>query len=186
MDEDELEMDDLETVTLTDDAGRTITCTIEHSVEVDGQEYVLLLPVDPPVEIVAWQEDGEDEEAVPIEDESDIDRLFPIAKAVLEEQNLILRRTAVTLTVEGELPDLDDDDLTESDTNDNGEEEELQFLASFYHEEQEFGIYTPLDPFFILARIDADNQPRLLSPEELEKIEPMLPMIEEQLLDQFE
>jgi hypothetical protein len=185
MDADDLEMDDLETVTLTDHSGRTIACTIEHSVEVDGQEYVLLLPVDPPVEIVSWQEDGDEEEAIPVEDEDEIERLFPIAKAVLEEQNLVLKHTAVILTVEGELPDLEEDNM-ESDTNGNGEEEELQFLASFYHEEQEFGIYTPLDPFFILARIDADNQPRLLSPEELEKIEPMLPMIEEQLMDQFE
>lgn len=184
MDEDDLDMD-VETVTLTDDVGRTIDCSIEHSVEIEGKDYVLLLPVDSPVEIFAWQESGEDEEAVPVEDPSDIDRLFPIAKAVLEEQNLTLKRTAVTLTVEGELPELDDEENLLED-GDEDDQEELQFLASFYYEEQEFGIYAPLDPFFILAHMDANDRPQLLSPEELEKIEPLLPMLEEQLLDQFE
>jgi len=183
MEEEELEME-MEMVTLTDDVGRTIACTIEHSLEVEGQEYVVLLPVDAPVEIVAWQEDGEEEEAVPVEDEDDIEVLFPIAKVVLEEQNLTLKRTAVILTVEGDLPDLPEDDDLEGLESDIGEEEELQFLASFYYEEQEFGVYAPLEPFLILARMDAQNQPQLLSPEEFEKLEPMLPMIEEHLIDQ--
>jgi hypothetical protein len=184
MDEEEFDIEN-ETVTLKDDAGRTLACTIEHAVDIEEQEYVLLLPVDAPVEIYAWQEAGNDEEAILIEDEAEIERLFPIAKAVLEEQNLTLKRTAVTLTVEGELPDEDEDDeLLEQDGSDD--QEELQFLASFYHEEQEFGVYAPLDPLFILARMTGDNQPQLLSPDELEKIEPLLPMIEDQLLDQFE
>lgn len=177
------DIEEVETVTLTDAAGRTITCTVEHSIEIEEQDYVLLLPVDSPVEIFAWQEDGDEEEPIPVEDERDIDVLFSIAKAVLEEQNLTLKRTAVTLTVEGDLPETEDDsEFLEGDEDD----EELQFLASFYHEEQEFGVYAPLDPFFILARLNENDEPELLSPEELEKIEPMLPMIEDQLLDQFE
>ena len=67
-------------------------------------EILLLLPIDFPVEIIAWQGDEEEEEAIPVEDEQEIEQIFPIAKAVLEEQNLVLKRTAVTLTVEGELP----------------------------------------------------------------------------------
>lgn len=182
-DEDDIDME-VETVTVTDAEGRTLTCTIEHSLDLDGQEYVLLLPVGSPIEIVSWQGEGDDEEAIPVESESEIDVLFPIAKVVLEEQNLILKRTAVTLTVEGELPEYDEDDLDDADEYEG--EEELQFLASFYYEDQEFGVYAPVDPYFILARLDANNHPQLLSPEELAKIEPLLPMIEEQLLDQFE
>lgn len=184
MDEEDLDMD-VETVVLTDETGRQLACTIEHAVEIEDQEYVLLLPVDSPVEIYAWQEDGDEEEAVLVEDEDQIERLFPIAKAVLEEQNLTLKRTAVTLTVEGELPDYEEEgEFIEDDSDED--QEELQFLASFYYKEQEFGVYAPLDPLFILARMTADNQPQLLSREELEKIEPLLPMIEDQLLDQFE
>lgn len=184
MDEEDLDMD-VETVVLTDETGRQLACTIEHAVEIEDQEYVLLLPVDSPVEVYAWQEDGDEEEAILVEDEDQIERLFPIAKAVLEEQNLTLKRTAVTLTVEGELPDYEEEgEFLEDDSDED--QEELQFLASFYYKEQEFGVYAPLDPLFILARMTADNQPQLLSREELEKIEPLLPMIEDQLLDQFE
>ncbi len=177
------EMDmDAPSVTLTDEVGRALNCYIEHSLDVEGQEYVLLLPVDSPVEVFAWQEDAEDEEAVPVEDEDEIDKIFPIAKAVLAEQNLILKRTAVTLTVEGDLPEAEEEEELEND-EDEEEQEELQLLASFYYEEQEYAIYAPLDPFFILARMDADGVPNLLSPEEFQKIEPMLPMLEDQLFD---
>lgn len=185
MNDDNLDME-VETVTLTDEkTGRTLDCTIEQSIEIEGDEYVLLLPVDSPVEIFAWQGDEEDEEAVPIDDDSEIERLFSVAKAVLEEQNLTLKRSAVTLTVEGELPDFDEEEEFLGDGSDE-DQEELQLLTSFFHEDQEFSIYAPLDPFFILARMDDNDKPHLLSPEELERIEPMLPMIEEQLLDQFE
>lgn len=182
---DDLEMDDdVEVVTLKDPAGRTINCTVEHAIELEGEEYVLLLPLDSPVEIFSWQESGEDEEAIPVDDDAEIDRLFPVAKAVLEEHNLTLKRSAVTLTVEGDLPDYIEEDFLEEDSEDG--EEELQFLASFYSEEQEYGVYAPLDPFFILARLDADNNPQLLSPEELERLEPLLPMIEDELLNQLD
>ncbi len=190
MEEDDFELD-VETITLTDNVGRMIDCTIEHSFEAKGKDYVLLLPVDFPVEIIAWRGEEEEEEAVPVEDEQEIDQIFPIAKAVLEEQNLVLKRTAVTLTVEGELPELaEDGEFLEAgiEANGSGEnaEEELQFLASFYSEEQEYGVYAPLDPFLILARVDERQQPQLLSEAELKEIEPLLPMIEEQLLEQFE
>jgi transcriptional regulator with XRE-family HTH domain len=176
---------ELETVRITDEAGREITCTVEHSMEIEDQDYVLLLPVDAPVEIFVWKETGDEEEAVPIEDEAEIDRLFPIAKAVLEELNLTLKRTAVTLTVEGALPDLEEEEEYEND-EDSGSDEELQRLASFYADDEEYGIYAPLDPFFILARMDEQDQPHLLSAEELKKIEPLLPMLEEQLFEQLE
>lgn len=188
MHEDDLDING-ETVILTDhETGRNLACTIERFLEVDNEDYALLLPIDAPVEIFEWQSaDDEDEEAVPVEDEAIIDQVFAIAKAVLEEQNLTLKRTAVMLTVEGELPDLDeDDDFLDAGSDSEEEVEELQFLASFYYEEQEFAVYAPLDPCFILVRMDENNQPKLLSPEELKKLEPMLAMIEDQMFDEFE
>ncbi|MDX2099037.1 MAG: DUF3727 domain-containing protein [Leptolyngbyaceae cyanobacterium bins.59] len=180
------EVMDAPTVTITDEAGRSLICYVEHSLDLEGQEYLLLLPVDSPIEIFVWQAGEEDEEeAVLVEQDAEIDLLFPIASAVLQEQNLKLKRTAVALTVEGELPDVEEEDY--EDEEDGFEEhEELQFLANFYHEEQEYAIYTPLDPFFILARLNEAGQPVLLTPEEMEKIEPLLPMIEDQLFDEME
>ncbi|WP_199246341.1 DUF3727 domain-containing protein [[Phormidium] sp. ETS-05] len=174
---------------LKDAEGRSLSCYIEHSFTINSQEYVLLMPVDSPVEIFAWPESEDDmEEPTPVE-ESEIDEIFEVAKAVLAEQNLTLKRTAIVLTVSGELPDFEElePEEGEDELSEDSDYEELQLLASFYNEEQEYSIYTPLDPFFILARLNADGQPELLSNEELAEIEPMLPsiegMIEERLFD---
>ncbi|MEG4022393.1 MULTISPECIES: DUF3727 domain-containing protein [unclassified Microcoleus] len=176
-----------ESVTLTDEVGRSLTCNIEYSMNLEGQEYALLLPIDSPVEIFTWQGDDNDEAAIPVEDETEIDKIFDTAKVVLQEQNLTLRRTAVTLTVVGELPEFPEEDMaSDVDPDEESEFEELMWLTSFYYEEQEYAIYTPLDPFFILARMDDDGKPELLSEEEFQRLEPMLPMLEDQFFDELD
>jgi len=176
-----------ESVTLTDEVGRSLTCNIEYSMNLEGQEYALLLPIDSPVEIFTWQGDDTDEAAIPVEDETEIDKIFDTARVVLQEQNLTLRRTAVTLTVVGELPEFPEDEMaSDADPDEESEFEELMWLTSFYHEEQEYAIYTPLDPFFILARMNDDGKPELLSEEEFQRLEPMLPMLEDQFFDDLD
>jgi len=176
-----------ESVTLTDEVGRSLTCNIEYSMNLEGQEYALLLPIDSPVEIFTWQGDDTDEAAIPVEDEAEIDKIFDTARVVLQEQNLTLRRTAVTLTVVGELPEFPEDDMaSDADADEESEFEELMWLTSFYHEEQEYAIYTPLDPFFILARMNDDGKPELLSEEEFQRLEPMLPILEDQFFDELD
>jgi hypothetical protein len=176
-----------ESVTLTDEVGRSLTCNIEYSMNLEGQEYALLLPIDSPVEIFTWQGDDTDEAAIPVEDETEIDKIFDTARVVLQEQNLTLRRTAVTLTVVGELPEFPEDEMaSDADADEESEFEELMWLTSFYHEEQEYAIYTPLDPFFILARMNDDGKPELLSEEEFQRLEPMLPMLEDQFFDELD
>jgi len=168
----------LKSVTIEDEFGRYLDCYIEHSFELNDLNYVLLLPVDAPVEIFSWPE-SDDEEPLTLEDPDEIDAIFETAKAVLEEQNLTLKRTAVTLTVSGDLPDLIEEDEEAADQGEGYEE--LQLLASFYNEEQEYAIYTPLDPFFILGRLNEAGDPQLLDDRELEQLEPMLPSLEAML-----
>lgn len=175
-------------VTLTDEVGRSLTCYIERSLFAEDQEYVLLLPVDSAIEIFAWQGDDEEAEAIPIEEEAIIDQIFTTAEAVLAEQNLILKRTAFALTVAGDLPPVDDNtEIVTLEIEDEGETlepEQLQLLASFYYEEQEYSIYTPLDPLLFFARLNSSSgQPEILSPEEFRKIQPLL---EAQLFDELE
>lgn len=175
------------TVTLSDEAGRSLTCYIELSVEVAGEEYALLHPVDYPVDIFAWIEDenteDEDETLVAVE-EPELDEIFSTAEAVLAEQNLKLKRTALSLTVEGDLPEVDEDEIlileTENGAGAPAETDEYQLLTGFFHEEKEYAIYTPIDPLLFVARMKDDNQPELLSPEEFQKIQPIL---EDQLFD---
>ena len=48
------------------------------------------------------------------------------------------------------------------------------FLASFYHEEQKYEVYTPLDPLLFPARRNKAGQAELLSPEEIQRVQPLL------------
>ncbi|MGF1677250.1 MAG: DUF3727 domain-containing protein [Rivularia sp. (in: cyanobacteria)] len=173
-------------ISLTDEAGRSLECYVEHSLEVDEQEYFLLLPVDSPVEIFAWEADGETEEAVLVEDDATIERIFSTAQAVLSEQNLVLKNTAYALTASGELPPIEESDIFTLEIEDEGtdlEPEQLQLLASFYYEEQEYAIYTPLDPLLFFARISSEGKPQLLSPEEFREFQPFL---EEHLFNEID
>ncbi len=179
---------DLGSVTLIDEVGRRLNCSIEHTLEVDGEEFLLLMPRDTPIQIVAWDEEDEEDfaDATLIEDDEEIDLLFPDAQAVLAEQNLTLKRTAYTLTVAGELPEMDEEEILTIEVEESDvelEPEEFQLLASFYHEEQEYGVYTPLDPLLFLARTNSKGEPELLSPEEFKKVQPLL---EDLLFDELE
>lgn len=173
-------------ITLTDEAERSLCCTIEYSLELHDQEYVMLLPLDLPVEIFTWGPGDVEQASIPIDDESEIDKIFDTAKVVLEEQNLILQRTAITLTVTGELPEWDEDELDEIDENDEAGDY-YEELATFLYEEQKYAIYTPLDPFLIPARKSNDGKLELLSEAEFQEIQPMVQsMLEDQLFDGME
>lgn len=175
-------------VVLKEENGRSLPCFVERSITVDGVDYVLLLPVDSPVEIFAWEpdEESEDEEVLVDIDEDTIEEVFSTAKAVLAEQDLSLSRTALTLTVAGDLPEPDEEDVITLDLAEDADglsSEQLQLLANFYHDEQEYAIYTPLDPLLFFARLNETGEPELLSPEEFESVRPQL---ENHLFDEIE
>ncbi|MBO9999069.1 MAG: DUF3727 domain-containing protein [Cyanobacteria bacterium SID2] len=160
-------------VTVHDSAGRSLPCYIEHQFEVHGGNYAVLLPVNIPVDIVAWYGDDEEEAVLVLEEE--IDEIFDTAKAVLAEHDLLLQRTALTLTVVGEIPELEDleDELEDESEDDDPDAEELLLLANFYHEEQEYSVYVPLDPMLVLAKLNEAAQPELLSQEEFDRRTPV-------------
>ena len=161
---------------LTDDSGRFLPCQVEQSFRLHGHEYLLLLPIDFPIEIFNWQQD-EDEDGevlVDIEDE-EIDQVFLTAKAVLAEQNLTLQRTAITLTASGELPDFQENEaltLEIDEVDDAGQPltEEFQVLATCFHEEEEYTLCTPLNPLLIFARRNTYGILEVVTPEEFQTI----------------
>lgn len=189
------------TITLSDEAGRSLLCYIELSVDVDGEEYALVNPVDYPIDIFAWvasedteegatDEEDEEETLVPVED-AELNEIFSTAQAVLAEQNLKLKRTALSLTVEGDLPEVDEDELLTLEVEESGvagsDQEEYQLLATFFHEEQEYAIYTPIDPVLFVVKLKDGQKPQLLSPEEFQAIQPKLqPYFEEHLFEEME
>lgn len=178
-----------ETVLLRDEEGRSLPCYIEQSMMVDEQEFFLLMPMDAPIEIFVWQaEDDSDEDILVDIDDEEIDVLFATARAVLAEQNLTLQRTALTLTASGELPEAEEEDcftleIEEDDLNADATTEEFQILATFFHEDEEYAVCTPLEPLLFFAHKNQHNQLELVSPEEFHTIRAQL---EEKLFDVLE
>ncbi len=194
---------DAPTVLLTDDRGRSLLCSVEHSLNINGHSYALLLPVHTPVDLFSW-EDEESEDPDLVEDETEIAEVFPTAQAVLEEQNLSLQWSAITLTVEGELPDLDaleweldSADGTEDHSPDRGvgggDTYDNDLNGSYAPGELEEGD-EEIEEFRLLARFYHEEQeygiyipltpflipvrlvqgtPELLDPGEFEQIEPL-------------
>ncbi len=167
--------DDAQTVSLIDEDGRSLLCYVEQTINLKDKEYVLLLPVDAPVEIFAWavEDEDDDEEMLMDIDEEELEEIFPTARAVLAEQDLILNHSALTLTASGDLPEVQEDDIISLDIEEgNGQLnlEQFQQLASFFYEEQEYVICTPLDPLLFFARLDDKGKPELLSPEEFQDL----------------
>ncbi len=170
---------DRPTVAVKDEAGRVLMCQVEQTFEIGQQQYALLLPLDTPVEVFAWEPDEEDEDTDTLVDveESDIEVLLPTARAVLAEHDLILQRSAVTLSVSGELPAPQEEDcftLDIGDIDEDGEPdtEEFQTLATFFHDEVEYIICTPLDPLLIFAEMSAQGDARMIPPQEFERLRP--------------
>jgi len=185
----ENELEEADIITLWDEQGRSLDCYIENAYETDDLTYMLLVPVDTPVMILAWDEESEEEEsdAFLIEDSEEIERIFADAKAVLAELDLLLKSTAHTLTVSGELPPLEEDnvlslEIDSDEPSSSSEPEELQFLASFFSEDQKYSIYSPLAPLLFLGVGDGEGKVELVSPDD----DGMGPILEELLFDELD
>ncbi len=164
--------DDSEIDTLFDEAGHSLPCYIENYLELHGVLYLLLLPIDSPIVILAEDENdkaNEESLTVIVEDGDEISEIFADAKAVLAELNLTLKHSAYTLTASGELPPLEEDNIISlelDEENNDLDSEELQFLASFYHHEQKYNVCTPLEPLLLVAQKNQLGDLKLMSSED--------------------
>ena len=156
------------TVLVKDKNGRDLLCFLEQLIPLDDKDYALLTPVDTPVSLFRLIE-GNDPEL--IETIASSEPILSVANVVLQEHDLTLIRSAVTLTVNGELDEPDLEELEEEETND--ESETFELLVSFMVQEQEYGLYIPLDPFFVVACM-IDGQAKLVEGEEFDRIQPLI------------
>jgi len=165
---------DVPTVLVRDQSGRQLLCFLEQLIPLDGKDYALLTPVDTPVCLVqiAENENGEDEV---IEELSHAEPILSVADVVLQEHDLTLVRSAVTLTVSGDLeePDPEEYDDDELDGDDEDETDLYEMLIQFRAEEKEYGLFIPLDPFFVVARME-NGEGVLVEGEEFERVQPLI------------
>lgn len=164
------------TLLVKDRAGREILCFLEHLIPLDGKEYALLTPVDTPVCLVRIAR-GEEEKDEVIESLEGAEPILSVADVVLQEHDLTLVRSAVTLTVSGELeepdPDELEEDLDEDLEDEDGETDLYELLIQFRADDREYGLYIPLDPFFVVARLEGGHA-LVVEGEEFERIQPRI------------
>ncbi|MCP9805029.1 DUF3727 domain-containing protein [Cyanobium sp. T1B-Tous] len=160
---------DVPTVLVHDSRGRQLLCFLEQLIPLDGHDYVLLTPVDTPVCLFRLDDD-EDPELIDTIDATE--PILSVADVVLQEHDLTLVRSAVTLTVSGELDEPEPDEL-EDDDDDDDDSETYELLVSFLVDEREYGLYIPLDPFFVVARMNGDGAV-LVEGEEFERVQPRI------------
>jgi len=164
---------DVPTVLVRDGEGRQLLCFLEQLIPLDGHDYALLTPVDTPVCLVRIAEDDDAEDEV-IEVLEGAESILSVADVVLQEHDLTLVRSAVTLTVSGELEEPDADELDEElDEEDDDESDLYEMLIQFRADDQEYGLFIPLDPFFVVARME-NGEGVLVEGEEFERIQPRI------------
>ena len=156
------------TLILNDSNDNELFCYLEQLVNIEGEEYALLTPVDTPVSLFKINEKDEPELIEKIEKN---EQILKNADAVLQEHDLRLIRSAVTLTVSGELEEPIYDELEEDHLEEDSETYEL--LVNFNVLEQEYGLYIPLDPFFIVGKLK-DKGATLLEDDDFDRIQPLI------------
>ena len=157
--------DEVPTLLVKDSQGSDLLCFLEQVVPLEGNEYALLTPVDTPVSLFQLIDDQDPKLIETIEKNEPI---LEVADVVLQEHDLRLVRSAITLTVSGELDEPEPEEIEEEDIDDESETYEL--LVNFRVENNEYGLYIPLDPFFIGGKLE-DGEVKLVEGEEFDKIQ---------------
>ncbi len=157
--------DEVPTLLIKDSQGSDLLCFLEQVVPLEGNEYALLTPVDTPVSLFQLIDDQDPKLIETIEKNEPI---LEVADVVLQEHDLRLVRSAITLTVSGELDEPEPEEIEEEDIDDESETYEL--LVNFRVESNEYGLYIPLDPFFIVGKLE-DGEVKLVEGEEFDKIQ---------------
>ena len=157
--------DEVPTLLVKDSKGSDLLCFLEQIVPLEGNEYALLTPVDTPVSLFQLIEDQDPKLIETIEKNEPI---LEVADVVLQEHDLRLVRSAITLTVSGELDEPEPEEIEEEDIDDESETYEL--LVNFRVEDNEYGLYIPLDPFFIVGKLEG-GEVKLVEGNEFDKIQ---------------
>ena len=157
--------EEVPTLLVKDSQDSDLLCFLEQVVPLEGNEYALLTPVDTPVSLFQLIDDQDPKLIETIEKNEPI---LEVADVVLQEHDLRLVRSAITLTVSGELDEPEPEEIEEEDIDEESETYEL--LVNFRVDSNEYGLYIPLDPFFIVGKLE-DGEVKLVEGEQLDRIQ---------------
>jgi len=125
--------DEVPTLLVKDSQGSDLLCFLEQVVPLEGNEYALLTPVDTPVSLFQLIDDQDPKLIETIEKNEPI---LEVADIVLQEHDLRLVRSAITLTVSGELDEPEPEEIEEEDIDEESETYEL--LVNFRVDDNEY------------------------------------------------
>ena len=155
-----------------------IECYVDAIAKINDVDYSVGFPVDHAVDIAVIEEDEDGEEGLTLLETDDplMDKLFAIAKQMIEQEEdakLALYRTPATLTLAGNLG-MDDEDEDEDEDEDGVVAADL--LLSFEYEGQEYNLVKPTDLMLLVGKEDGDNKEQrvLITDEESEELMPTL------------
>ena len=157
--------DEVPTLLVKDSQGSDLLCFLEQVVPLEGNEYALLTPVDTPVSLFQLIDDQDPKLIETIEKNEPI---LEVADVVLQEHDLRLVRSAITLTVSGELDEPEPEEIEEEDIDEESETYEL--LVNFRVDNNEYGLYIPLDPFFIVGKLE-HGEVKIVEGDEFDRIQ---------------
>ena len=157
------------TLLVRDSQKNELLCFLEHIIPIDNVEYLLLTPVDTPVSLFKLSDDKDPELIKTIDKKEDI---LEVADVVLQEYELKLSRSAVTLTISGDLEEPEQEELEEKEFDEDSELYE-QLGVNFKFNNEEYGLFIPLDPFFIVGKLFEGNA-FVLEGEEFDTIQPLI------------
>ena len=148
-----LKNNEVPTLLIKDGKDNELLCFLEQIVPIDNVEYLLLTPVDTPVSLFKLTNDEEPQLIKTIDKQEEI---LSVADVVLQEYELKLIRSAVTLTITGDLEEPEPEELEEKDFDEDSELYE-QLGVNFKFNDEEYGLFIPLDPFFIVGKLHEGN-----------------------------
>ena len=157
--------EEVPTLLVKDSQGTDLLCFLEQVVPLEGNEYALLTPVDTQVSLFQLIDEQDPKLIETIEKNEPI---LEVADVVLQEHDLRLVRSAITLTVSGELDEPEPEEIEEEDIDEESETYEL--LVNFRVDNNEYGLYIPLDPFFIVGKLE-HGEVKLVEGEEFDRIQ---------------
>lgn len=156
-----------------------IECYVDAIAKINDVDYSVGFPVDHAVDIAVIEEDEDGEEGLTLLETDDplMDKLFAIAKDMIEQDDskLALYRTPATITLAGNLG-MDDDEDDEDEDEDEDGVEAADLLLSFEYEGQEYNLVKPTDLMLLVGKEDVGKteQRVLITDEESEELMPTL------------
>jgi len=164
---------------VNDDGSGYIECYAESVATINGVDYTIGAPCDNPVALCFFDTNG-DLQNMDLDSEV-MDDVYPVASRLMDDEfgeDLVLQRTAQTLTIVGDLEEINDDvdEEEEIDENDVGDDEEqVEIILSFEHVDTEYHLVKILDPVLLVGKAgESIDRRTLLTQEESNRVMPAI------------